>query len=44
MDINNPENSGISFLARFITTVPSTSVCNERGFSALRIIKNYFNR
>jgi hypothetical protein len=40
-NISSSENWGVSFLARFISTIPSTSVCNERGFSALRIIKNY---
>jgi hypothetical protein len=38
--INGCENWDLSFLALFISTVTSNSVCNEHGLKELRIIKD----
>ena len=35
------ETTGLTYLAKYVLMVPATSVCNERGFSILRINKSY---
>jgi hypothetical protein len=39
--LRSSEKTGITFLAKIIIMIPSSSVCNERGFSGLRLNKTY---